>query len=197
MNSAVDMPLPKTMKGHVPGETGIWVFVLGDMSVFALMFGTFLYYRALDVDLYMRSQATLNQNFGAINTLLLLASSWFVVMGVDAARQRRTRAASTLFASAFVCGIGFAVVKFFEYHEKISAGLTLTTNGFYSYYYMLTGLHFAHVSIGLVLLGFMWAKSRKPLTEAKQIMLLESGATYWHMVDVLWIVLFPLIYLLK
>ncbi|WP_428312977.1 cytochrome c oxidase subunit 3 family protein [Hydrocarboniphaga sp.] len=184
-------------KNHLPGEAGIWVFVLGDMSVFALMFGTFLYYRALDVDLYMRSQATLNQHFGAINTLLLLASSWFVVMGVDAARQQRTRAAPGFFGGALLCGFGFATVKFFEYHEKISAGLTLTTNGFYTYYYMLTGLHFAHVSIGLALLGFMWAKSRRPLTEPKQFMLLESGATYWHMVDVLWIVLFPLIYLLK
>lgn len=184
-------------KAHVPGEVGIWVFIMGDMMIFGILFCTFLFYRAEAVDLYIQSQTTLNQNYGAINTLLLLASSWFVVMGVESARRFRTQMATSLLSAALACGIGFGVVKFLEYGEKIQAGLTLTTNDFYMFYYMLTGIHFLHVIIGLVVLGFLISKVRKPLNKPGDMMVLESGASYWHMVDVLWIVLFPLIYLLK
>ena len=184
-------------KSHVPGEVGIWVFIMGDMMIFGILFCTFLFYRAEDVELYIQSQSTLNQNYGAINTLFLLASSWFVVMGVEAARRFKTQLATAMLGSAFACGIGFGVVKILEYSEKVQAGLTLTTNDFYMFYYMLTGIHFLHVIIGLVVLAFLVNKVRRPLNKPGELMVLESGASYWHMVDVLWIVLFPLIYLLK
>lgn len=185
------------MPGHIPGEPGVWVFIFGDLMVFCLLFGVFVFYRAQDVELFAQSQATLNQHYGAFNTLLLLASSWFVVMGVDAARGARRALAPPLFAGAFLCGVGFGVVKFLEYGEKIGAGITLTTNDFYMYYYMLTGLHFVHVVIGLGVLAAMWLRVRRPAADAGDRRMLESGASYWHMVDLLWIVLFPLIYLVK
>ncbi len=185
------------LQGHIPGEAGIWVFIFGDLLVFALLFGVFVFYRALDVETFTVAQATLNQHYGALNTLLLLASSWFVVMGVDAARRNRSAIASPLLVGAFLCGLGFGVIKFLEYGEKIGAGIGLTTNDFYMFYFMLTGLHFVHVVIGMAVLIAMWLRVRRPAPTGSDVSMLESGASYWHMVDLLWIVLFPLIYLLK
>jgi nitric oxide reductase NorE protein len=184
---------------HVPGEVGIWVFVLGDMTVFAALFAGFVYYRSASLDIYLQSQATLNQSFGAINTLLLLTSSWFVVMGTDAARRDAAALARRLFAVAFLCGAGFVAVKFFEYREKALAGLTPISNEFFSFYYMLTGLHLLHVLIGMVVLAVVFRRAGSPtgFRSASDVVFLECGASYWHMVDLLWIVLFPLLYLMK
>jgi nitric oxide reductase NorE protein len=185
------------VRPHIPGEVGIWVFVLGDMCAFAVFFNIFMLYRAKDVELFAQSQSQLNQNYGAINTLLLLASSWFVVRAMSAARSLDTRRAPRYFEAAIACGFGFMVVKYLEWSEKITHGVTVITNDFFSFYYMLTGIHFLHVIFGMLLLFFLRAKSKKGLETAGDLVALESGATYWHMVDVLWIVLFPLIYLLK
>jgi len=196
----------KKSKAHVPGEVGIWVFILGDMAIFGLFFIVFVYYRELNIELFLQSQATLNQNYGAINTLFLLASSWFVAMAVDDMRSKTTRLAPRFFVLAMLCGLGFAVVKIIEYREKITAGITLTTNDFYMYYYIFTGLHFLHVLIGMGVLVFLWFKARAAVRRVadtsiaekeNEMMLIESGASYWHMVDLLWVVLFPLLYLMK
>jgi len=182
---------------HVPGEAGVWVFIVGDMLVFALFFATFVYYRAQDVELYIESQRTLNQGLGVINTFLMLTSSWFVALAVLAARATSGKLSSALFALAFACGGGFIVVKFFEYDEKIRAGIGLTTNDFYMYYYMFTGIHLLHVLIGMAVLVFLWNLSRKSASGSANILTLESGACFWHLVDVLWIILFALLYLMK
>lgn len=182
---------------HLPGEAGVWVFIVGDMLVFALFFATFVYYRAQDVELYIESQRTLNQGFGVINTFLMLSSSWFVALAVQAARAKSGKLSPALFALAFACGGGFVAVKFFEYGEKIRVGIALTTNDFYMYYYMFTGIHLLHVLIGMAVLAFLWNVSRKGASDGENIVALESGASFWHLVDVLWIVLFALLYLMK
>lgn len=182
---------------HLPGEAGVWVFILGDMMVFALFFCVYLFYRGENVAVFLDGQARLNQTFGMLNTLLLLASSLFVVTAVDAVRAGKTRRAPLLFGGAFACGLGFGVVKFFEYGEKIRAGIGLTSSDFFMYYFVLTGVHFLHVLIGMGVLIFLWRRSGKPASSPAEISLFESGASYWHMVDVLWIVLFPLLYLIK
>lgn len=194
---AATPPVKPRHAGHVPGEVGIWVFVLGDMTVFAMLFAGFVYYRSEQLALYLQSQAALNQAFGAINTLLLLTSSWFVVMGTDAARRDARGLARRLFVAAFLCGLGFATVKFFEYREKVLQGLTPVVDEFYSFYYMLTGLHLLHVLIGMVVLVFVFLRVGAGIRTPQDCAFLESSATYWHMVDLLWIVLFPLLYLMR
>lgn len=184
-------------KHVIPGEVGIWVFVLGDMFVFGLFFTVFVYYRGLDVELYRASQATLNQNYGALNTLLLLFSSWFVVLAVIDVREHAARYAARLIGLALLCGGGFSVVKFIEYGEKLRAGFGIMTNDFYMYYYIFTGLHFVHVIIGMGVLIYLWSMVRAGIRSAGDLRIFESGAIYWHMVDLLWIVLFPLLYLLQ
>ena len=182
---------------RLPGEEGVWVFILGDMVVFALFFAVFAYYRSLDIQLYKQSQSTLDQNYAAFNTLLLLTSSWFVVLALHEVRKNKTIMARLFFASGLLCGVGFALVKILEYREKIQHGITMMTNDFYMYYYIFTGNHFLHVIIGLSVLMFLLLKTKQDSLTIKDIQTFESGAAYWHMVDLLWIVFFPLLYLVK
>lgn len=193
--TASSITVNKTDK-HIPGEAGIWIFIFGDMFIFALFFAVFAFYQSEQRELFQASQATLNVNYGALNTLLLLTSSWFVVMAVNAVRAQLRRQARWLFFLAFACGAGFSIVKIFEYSEKVKMGFTLTTNDFYMYYYIFTGIHFVHVIIGMGLLAFVMMRlSGKP--KQKEIEFFEVSASYWHMVDILWIILFPLIYLMQ
>lgn len=184
-------------RGVIPGEVGVWVFVLGDLLVFGLFFSVYTYYRGLDPQLFAASQATLSQNYGALNTLILLFSSWFVVLGVIDAREGESRHAPRLFVLGFMCGLAFATVKFFEYRDKLNAGIGVSTNDFYMYYYIFTGLHLVHVLIGMGVLGFLWSLARKASRSEADIKMIESGGVFWHMVDLLWIVLFPLLYLMR
>lgn len=182
---------------HIPGEAGLWAFIFGDMCVFALFFAVFVFYRGQAPELFAASQATLNSHYGAFNTILLLTSSWFVILAMNAARQSLRKPALLFFLLAFLCGAGFSVVKFLEYGEKIHAGITLTTNDFYMYYYIFTGLHFVHVIIGMVLLLFVMVKVNRTANLNDDMTFFEVGASYWHMVDLLWVILFPLIYLMR
>jgi nitric oxide reductase NorE protein len=181
---------------HLPGEAGVWIFILGDMLVFGLFFCTFIFYRAHDLELYQFSQNSLVIAFGLANTLLLLTSSLFVALGMGAVRSQKYAVARFLFSMALLCGVCFGMLKFIEYGEKISAGITVLTNEFFMFYYILTGIHFFHVLIGIGVLIFMIVLTGRPAM-AKDAPLLEGGACYWHMVDLLWIILFPLLYLMK
>jgi nitric oxide reductase NorE protein len=166
------------------------------MTVFALFFGVFMHYRDHSPAVFQHSQTTLNRGFGAINTLLLLTSSLFVVLGVTAVRRRMRAVAPKLFLLALLCGFGFSVIKILEYSAKARHGIGPNTNDFYMYYFILTGIHWFHLLIGMGVLTFLWRLSRKPVDD-KRVGYIEAGASYWHMVDLLWIVLFPLIYLLR
>jgi nitric oxide reductase NorE protein len=182
---------------HMPGEEGIWVFILGDILVFSLFFITFLYYRGQDLAVFVASQAQLNQRLGVLNTFLMLTSSWFVATAVQAARSGANRSTPVCLLLALLCGAGFVVAKYVEYSAKIRAGLTLNTNDFYMYYYMFTGIHLLHVIIGMGVLLYLWRISSVANYEAQTLRNLESGGSFWHVVDLLWIVLFALFYLVK
>ena len=190
-------PDPRPVRNHVPGEPGIWIFILGDMAVFAILFGTFLMYRSKDVELFDNSQLHLNAIFGLINTLLLLVSSMLVVLAVSAVRRGTPRPAPLLIAGAIGCGLGFSVLKVVEYVGKIDAGITPQTNTYYMFYFLLTGLHWFHLILGLAVLSYLLVSARRKQHTAGQLAWFEGGACFWHMVDLLWIVLFPLIYLLN
>ena len=193
LSEAVDAPVER----HLPGEAGIWIMIFGDMLMFSLMFGVFLFYRRADLELFESSQAHLNKTLGLINTFLLLTSSWFVAMAVQAARAHRTRATVMMFRFALACGVGFAVVKIVEYTQKIRAGIVINSNDFYMYYYMFTGIHFLHVLIGMGVLAFMAHYASDGKFSAIKIGHIESAASFWHVVDLLWIALFALLYLLR
>jgi nitric oxide reductase NorE protein len=182
---------------RVPGEVGIWVLIGGDLLIFATLFATFLNYRQSDVSLFASSQLKLNQVYGVVNTLLLLLSSLLVVTAVRALRLHGRGVSTWLLVGAFTCGLAFSGLKYLEYSDKIEHHLTPSTNKFFQMYYVLTGLHWFHLVIGLIVLAVLIALSRKPQLSAKQMIFVEAGACFWHMVDMLWIVVFPLLYLVR
>jgi nitric oxide reductase NorE protein len=167
------------------------------MLLFGVFFTTFLFYRGREPDLFAISQGTLDVTIGVVNTLLLLTSSLAVVTGVRAIRHGAQRLAPASFLVALICGAGFGFDKYLEYSEKISHGITPATNNFFMYYFILTGLHMFHVLIGMGVLVFMIVQSRRPDMTARKFGYVEGGACFWHMVDLLWIVLFSLIYLVR
>ncbi|MGV0644028.1 cytochrome c oxidase subunit 3 [Mycolicibacterium sp. XJ2546] len=183
------------VRRHLPGEPSMWFFVIGDLMIFAVYFVAYMYYRGQDHAMFLASQAKLNYNIGMVNTVVLLTSSLFVALGTSAARAGKTADAYRLFWLALAGGVLFPVLKAFEYIPEILAGLTPGTNLFFMFYYVMTGMHLCHVLLGLVILSFIVRQLRGPAQP--RIILVETGATYWHMVDLLWLVLFALLYLMR
>ncbi|WP_028474981.1 cytochrome c oxidase subunit 3 family protein [Nevskia ramosa] len=188
---------PVAVTRRLPGVEGVWVFVLADMCFFGVLFVSFMQERIKQGALFETARHTLNPDFGGINTLILLTSSWFVVLAVDAAKRDRISAIPKLLLAAMLCGIAFGISKAIEYGGKLAAGITPMSNDFYMFYFSLTGIHLLHVIGGCVMLTVFWLKARKGEFDSRNLKVLESGATYWHMVDLLWIFLFPLLYLLR
>jgi nitric oxide reductase NorE protein len=180
---------------HVPGEVGVWVFIFGDMTAFAVMFGSYLHEQRRQSEYFVADQHLLDTALGMINTVLLLTGSLFVVLGVRAARAGTIRAAS-LFGLGFACGAGFVVNKVIEFVALLGHGTNPTTAAFFAYFFFMAGVHLLHVLAGLVVLMYLVTVARKPVVGANEIRRLENGASYWHLVDLLWIVLFPLLYLM-
>jgi nitric oxide reductase NorE protein len=180
---------------RLPGEEGVWVLIFGDIGVFSIFFLTYAYYRGQDPALFHRGSSALSPTLGVINTLLMLTSSWFVATALHLARQQRARAAARSFALGLCCGVGFVGVKVIEYGAKFRAGITLTTNDFFMFYFAFTGIHLLHVLIGIAVLSFLMRHTLAGALDERRIQHLESGASFWHLVDLLWIVLFGLLYL--
>jgi nitric oxide reductase NorE protein len=192
---AEQQTLGQAQRRRVPGETGVWLFIFGDMMVFAACFIVFLVARSADPMLFEQSRNNAKVAFGAINTLLLLTGSWFVVRGVRAIHSGRQDLSPKLFAAAMACGAVFGVNKFIEWGDKLSAGHSPAENDYFMYFFIFTGLHFAHLVVGMVVLGFMLRAVRRPVLTKRHVRNIESGGTYWHLVDLLWVVLFALLYL--
>lgn len=186
---------PADRERRIPGEAGAWIFIFGEMAVFALLFGLYLIPRLDEPDVFLASKRELDVTLGAVNAVLLLVSSLLVVAGVAATRRRDRVLAPRLFAAALLFGLGFVVVKYFEYSHHADLGQTVSTNNFWLYYYILTGTHLLHLLIGLGILVYAIVVSRRPRVGTEQVTYVESGACYWHMVDFIWLVLFPLLYL--
>lgn len=182
-------------RNHIPGDSSMWFFVIGDLIIFGAYFVAYVYYRGQQPALFLESQARLNLDIGAANTVVLLTSSLFVALGTSAARSGKTTDGVRLFGIALALGAAFPVLKLFEYVPEIVAGITPGTNLFFMYYFVMTGLHLCHVMLGLVILSFVVRNLRG--TAAPKISFVETAATYWHMVDVLWLVLFALLYVMR
>lgn len=182
---------------RVPGEEGIWVFVLGDMTVFALFFATFMYSRGKNPGRFAHDHGSILLPLGTVNTVALLTSSLLVALGVARVVAGRHASATRLFAGGLGCGLLFVVVKAIEWSRLFTEGLSVGSGEFFSYYFIFTGIHLGHVIIGLVVLTRLTGVSRRVELAAKDIRLCETGAIFWHMVDLLWVVLFALFYLVR
>lgn len=184
-----------TRPAHVPGEPSMWFFVIGDLFIFAVYFVVYVVYRQQHHELFLSSQQHLNQGIGAINTVVLLTSSLFVALGTQTARLGKARDAISLFAIALAIGAIFPILKMVEWLPELGARLTPGHNLFFMFYYVMAGLHLCHVLLGLVIMCFVIRDLQ--VSKSPNMRFVETGATYWHMVDLLWLVLFALFYLMR
>ncbi len=182
---------------RVPGEIGVWIILFGDMLVFGVLFVAFMYERSLAPEVFDESRRTLNIEIGLANTLILLTSSLFVVTAIRAICSSERLVARWLLVGAMGCGLAFIGLKAVEYTAKINEGHTPGENTFFLYYFILTGVHLLHVMIGLVVLVLLLTQARRVEVGTTRMAMVEGGACFWHLVDLLWIVLFPLLYLVS
>jgi nitric oxide reductase NorE protein len=182
---------------RLPGEPGIWLVMVLDLAVFSALFVAYLLYLGDGRATFAASQSHLSPTFGVVNTLILLSSSLAVVAGVTAARQGDRRRGSRLLLVATVLGSLFVVSKGIEWGGKIDAGLVPATDAFFMLYYALTGLHLLHVLVGLLVLLLARRMVRGGTGGPHEKAVLESAGIVWHLVDMLWMVLFPLVYFVQ
>jgi nitric oxide reductase NorE protein len=188
---------------HFPGEVGIWVFIAGDLIVFGLFFVTYLYYQGREAALFAEAQRALSQGIGILNTVLLLTSSWFVAGAVQQVRRGDRALAALLVGFGFLCGAAFLLDKAIEWSQLIGDHKTLMTNNFYMFFFMFTGIHAMHVLVGMGVLAYLRSRIRAgigrddPARHDADLVAIESGAIFWHLVDLLWLVLFALLYLVR
>lgn len=179
---------------RLPGNGAIWLFVLGDLFIFLAYFVIFMVYRHGNPVGFLDSQRHLDLLSGLVNTLVLLTSSYFVALAVAAMRQGRVRIASSLVMAAASCGLLFMAVKAYEWVRLTRGGFTFTHDNFFMFFFAFTGVHLFHVLMGLVVLGVVRRELRCPSIREHVV---EAGAIYWHLVDLLWVVLFALLYVMR
>lgn len=180
-----------------PGDFAIWIFIYAELLVFAVFFISYAVTRSNNVELFNESQLLLNRTAGMVNTLVLLTSSWFVVNAVHAIKADQVDRCKQWLRGAIGMGWIFLFIKMFEFYTKSAEGITLSTNTFYMFYLSLTFFHFMHVILGMVILVAILNNAKKGNYSSQEYTGIETGASYWHMVDLVWIVLFPLVYLLR
>lgn len=193
MTASPEVPLQR----HIPGEAGLWILLFGDMTVFAVLFGAYLHRRGEQPSLFAHAQGSLSQDLGAASTLLLLTSSLLVALATARPGVKLHRHAPRLLAGAIGLGLGFVGLKAWEYADLAAGGVTPHTNIFFSYYFALTGLHLAHLVVGLAVLSTLSVLTRRDHLTPSQRAFTEGGACFWHMVDLVWLVIFPLLFLVR
>ncbi len=178
---------------YPPGGILMWIIIFLELITFGMALVAFVYYGAEEPEVFHQSKLQLNPTIGAINTLFLLTSGLFMANAVHFYKEGNTKKTSLFFKLAMLGGLLFLCLKSFEYYTKIVNGITLDTNTFYTFYWMLTGFHIIHVLIGLVILFITERNISKNKSELEDV---EASATFWHMCDIIWLLLFPIIYLI-
>ncbi len=193
---AENPPAEVVNQRDLPGDFAIWIFIFAELLVFGVFFLAYAFARSSNVELFNSFQRQLDRESGAINTIVLITSSFLVVRAVNAIKQGAASACTRWLAAAVLLGAVFVWVKLMEFGAKHAEGVTLSTNTFYMFYLSLTFFHFMHVLMGMVILTVVAVKAHQGAYSVANHTGVETGASYWHMVDLVWIVLFPLVYVM-
>ena len=165
------------------------------MGIFLLIFLAFLSERVGNDALFAHSQLQLSPTVGLLNTIILLTSSWMVVEAVHAARRANLQRVRSALAGALLLGLAFILNKVVEYGLKIHAGISPATNPFFSYYFFITFGHLMHVLFGTICIAYVRANAAQRIGTPQFQVGIENVGLFWHFVDVLWLYIFPLLYL--
>ena len=193
-------------KDYTGSKFGMWLFLFTEILLFGGLFLVYSVYRAMHASDFHEAAKELDTVIGAANTVILLTSSLTMAVAISALQRGDRKLSIGLQSATIVLGLAFLVNKYFEWSAKFHHGLypsapELLDRGhgqilFYGLYYVMTGLHGLHVVIGLILLGFMLFFTVRERLNSEDYGWLENAGLYWHLVDLIWIYLFPLFYLI-
>ncbi|MHB2153335.1 cytochrome c oxidase subunit 3 family protein [Calditrichota bacterium GD2] len=189
-------------------KLGMWIFLVTEVLLFSGLFVFYAVYRALHPDMFINAHKYLDVYLGTINTVVLISSSVTVALAIRSLQLNKSKVAARYLLATLLLAAVFLVVKYFEYHHKFELGQLpgkfYTFQGiegtnphvFFSIYFMMTGLHGLHVLGGMVAIFIMWIKTIKGHFNSEYYTPVENTGLYWHLVDLFWIYIFPLLYLI-
>jgi cytochrome c oxidase subunit 3 len=190
---------------HEAGKIGMWLFLFTELFLFGGLFLVYAVFRSQHSTSFHTAASELDAFIGTLNTVVLLISSMTVAMSITAVRKRQKQRAMLLVGITIILALVFMVNKYFEwshkFHLNLYPGSEVMKNLeqgeilFFGLYYMMTGLHAIHVIVGVILLSINLVKIKGSKVTHENYHLLENSALYWHLVDLIWIFLFPLLYL--
>jgi len=192
MSAARPIATTRSAAGLPTGRLGVWWVIASEVVIFGGLLSSYVMHR-LAHDAWAAQAAHTNMWIGAFNTWVLLTSSLCAVLGHKAAESGDGPKAARFIYLTMLGGATFIVVKAFEWTNEISHGFTITSSTFWSFYYTAAGLHALHVIAGVVIMAFVAADARRNL----ELHRVELIGIYWHFVDIVWIFLFPLLYIAK
>jgi nitric oxide reductase NorE protein len=182
-----------------PKAPGIWIFISLDCTSFGVLFLVFMVERFTQSAAFNQSAQILDVRLGFANTLILITSSFLVARATCSAHDREMVASRRWLASAFVLASGFGAIKAIEYTKAISNGVADLSDEFFTFYFALTGVHLVHYLIGMVVLAYLVRQLGADAgveARSRYLRLLDGGALFWHMVDLLWVYIFAMLYLI-
>jgi nitric oxide reductase NorE protein len=171
----------------LPGNPMMWILILGELAVFGALLVGFSVARLLDPETFNQSQAHLHRLLAGVNTLVLVTSGFMVAIAV-LLRRRGGRARLPVLAG-MALGVVFLAIKGVEYADLFYAGFGIETNTFFRLYFLITGFHALHIALGLIIMGIVCF--------ADSVENIETGAAFWHMLDAVWVLIYPIVYLLR
>lgn len=173
---------------ELPGDLMMWVLIVSELLVFGAGLAAFLGVRILDPDGFAAARSHLHPALAGVNTIVLITSGFFAARALDLSGKGKNSVVRWNLLWAGLLGAVFVAIKTFEYADVAGKGISTETHPFFTFYYLLTGFHALHVLAGMVILALVaWKVTRRNV---------EVGTAFWHMVDLVWVLLFPVIYLL-
>ena len=178
---------------YPPGGILMWIIIILELFTFGIALVVLAISSKENPEAFHQSSTHLNATYGTINTIFLLTSGFFMATSLHQFKLKNIKKSSFYLKLTMLSGILFLILKTLEYQEKISDGFVMGYDTFFSFYWLLTGFHVIHVLVGLVILLILNQTMKKPdaLTED-----FEASATFWHMCDLIWLLLFPILYLI-
>jgi len=194
---------------YTTSKQGVWVFLVTEILMFGGLFVAYAIYHSMYPEVFKAGSKFVDWRMGATNTVVLITSSLTMALGIYYIQKGRNKIAAANLAFTLLCGAMFMVIKYFEYSHKLHEGLApsryfsyegeMVPNGmlYFGFYYTMTGLHGLHVLVGMGLITWCLIRTLRGDFEPKYYTAVEGVGLFWHLVDLIWIYLFPMFYLLK
>ncbi len=187
--------VPYNATGIPSGKLGMWVFLASEVMLFGAFISAYIVLRMGSPNFGVPSEEIMGRPLATLNTFLLITSSVTMVLALAAIQRDDVKGLTRNLAISIGLGLCFLVVKMFEYHHKIHEGLTISSSLFGSFYFTMTGLHALHIIGGLVFNTYILINGLKGRYSSHSHERVEYAGLYWHFVDLVWVVLFPVFYL--